>query len=442
MSSIPVLVREVQALRARLSGGACGADAGQLIELVAALEELKSAACAAQAEAAAAFDGIRREERAIAGVPESRQGRGIAHEIALARKESPFRGRTLLGLGKALVAEMPHTLARLRDGTLSEHRAQILVQETACLTREDRSLVDRELCSDPSTLTGVGNRTLTARAKRLGAELDPAALARRARKAEADRHVSIRPAPDTMGYLSVLLPVGQAVAAYAALRRAAEGARAAGDPRSLGQLMSDLALARLTGVPDSGNPEQSPAVPVGVNLCLSTATLAGGHAPASLTAPGVGEVTLPAEVARLLLSRALSTGVGAWFRRLFYNPQGTLVAMSSRRRVFPTGMADFLAQRGLGICANPYCDAPVRHADHIRSVVEGGATTTVNGQGLCEACNHAKQAAGWRQRAIQPRGHRLTVETTTPTGHRYRSRAPAPPGWHEPFPLEIHFLTA
>jgi hypothetical protein len=47
----------------------------------------------------------------------------------------------------------------------------------------------------------------------------------------------------------------------------------------------------------------------------------------------------------------------------------------------------------------------------------------VNGQGLCEACNHAKQAMG---RTARPRpGPRHTIETTTPTGHRYTSTAPA-----------------
>ncbi len=46
-----------------------------------------------------------------------------------------------------------------------------------------------------------------------------------------------------------------------------------------------------------------------------------------------------------------------------------------------------------------------------------------NAQGLCESYHHAKQAAGWHSR-IQP-GRRHELETSTPTGHTYRSRAPA-----------------
>jgi 5-methylcytosine-specific restriction endonuclease McrA len=74
----------------------------------------------------------------------------------------------------------------------------------------------------------------------------------------------------------------------------------------------------------------------------------------------------------------------------------------------------------------------VRHADHIRPVDDGGATSAANGQGLCVACNHAKQAPGWRQQVVSSPRERPEVETVTPTGRRYTATAPAPPGWREP----------
>ncbi|MFC7596992.1 hypothetical protein ACFQU3_16875, partial [Terrabacter sp. GCM10028922] len=73
------------------------------------------------------------------------------------------------------------------------------------------------------------------------------------------------------------------------------------------------------------------------------------------------------------------------------------------------------------------------------------------GQGLCVRCNHTKQLPGWIARTLAPPnaapitppiaapldppgrsrdpgprhpGLRHTVETTTPTGHRYTSTAP------------------
>lgn len=75
----------------------------------------------------------------------------------------------------------------------------------------------------------------------------------------------------------------------------------------------------------------------------------------------------------------------------------------------------------------PWCGAPLRQLDHIRPHREGGETGAANGQGLCEVCNQAKEAPDWTARTLdQPGPH--TVETTTPTGHTYRSTAPPLPG--------------
>ncbi|MBM0123296.1 HNH endonuclease [Pimelobacter simplex] len=425
-------VDEIRSYADRVLAARNVGSSADLVEVITALEELKSAVSAVQAEATVELDAQRRAEQARAGIPARRQGRGVAAEVALARRESPHRGQSLLGLAKVLVAEMPHTLARLRDGSLNEFRATLLARETGCLSAEHRAFVDEELCADPRALDGVGTRELIGRVRRMAAELDPEAVARRARRAESDRNVTVRPAPDTMAYLTGLMPVAQAVAVYATLRKAAASARAAGDPRSLGQLMSDLLLAKVTGLPDTGNREQAPAVPLTINLTMSDETLAGGHAPAVLSGEGVQGEVIPAEVARHLAGRAFEARAAMWFRRLYRNRLGRLVAMTSRQRFFPEALSELLALRGLGICATPYCDAPVRHDDHVVPADEGGATSVINGQGLCEACNHAKQAQGWRQRVVSNPRERTEVETITPTGHRYTATAPAPPGWREP----------
>lgn len=427
------LTSKVAAVRDQLSEaaiapGAAGSSA-ELIDLIAALEDLKTVACGVQAEATVTFDARRRSEQAAAGVSGRLQGRGVANEIALARKESPHRGQVLLGMAKILVSEMPHALARMRDGSLSEFRATILARETACLQVEDRLSVDRELCADPRALDGVGTRELAGRVRRMVAELDPGAVARRARKAESERGVTVRPAPDTMGYLTALVPVAQAVAVYAALLEEADRLRAAGDPRSKSQVMADLLVTRCTGVPDTGTEDHAPAVPVCVNITMPDTALAGGHAPAEVSAGGVAPDVIPAEIARLLAARAMDAGLGNWFRGLYRNQFGKLVAMTSRQRRFPEGLAQFLAFQGGGICATPWCDAPIRHSDHIQPVDEGGETSADNGQGLCEACNHAKQAPRWQQNPIQRGQGRPRIETTTPTGHRYRTPKTAPPGW-------------
>ena len=84
--------------------------------------------------------------------------------------------------------------------------------------------------------------------------------------------------------------------------------------------------------------------------------------------------------------------------------------MDSRARHFRDGLARLIRLRDR-TCRTPWCDAPIRHGDHSERVSDQGPTSAINGQGLCEACNYAKDAPGWHAR---PRpGPRHTVETTT-----------------------------
>ncbi|MCU1555217.1 MAG: endonuclease [Arthrobacter sp.] len=367
--------------------------AAGLIDRLRELEDRKSALSAEQARIAVAFDLSQRRVQRAAGVPDTELGTGVGAQIALARRESPARGGRLLGLAKALVTEMPHTLAALETGQLSEWRATLLVQETACLPAADRAAVDEELAADTGTFTGAGNRAIVAAARTAAYRRDPRSVTQRAAHAAADRHVSLRPAPDTMTYLTALLPVAQGVAAYAALSRHADTARAGGDPRSRGQLMADALVESTTGTAGgiSG---------IEIQLVLTDRTLFQSDSePARL--PGYG--IIPAGRARELIkgggtpeddgsrdngNRELQT----WLRRLYTAPStGELVAMDSRARLFPPGLRRFLQTRD-DTCRTPYCDAPIRHMDHILPWAGGGPTTAANGAGLCEACNHTKES--------------------------------------------------
>ena len=99
--------------------------------------------------------------------------------------------------------------------------------------------------------------------------------------------------------------------------------------------------------------------------------------------------------------------------------------MDARSRAFPASLGLFIDLRDRS-CRTPWCDAPIRHRDHVVPDHAGGPTSAGNGQGLCEACNQAKEAPGFTARASDDG---RTVVTTLPTGHQVRSRAPAlPPG--------------
>jgi hypothetical protein len=77
-----------------------------------------------------------------------------------------LKGNRHLGFAKALVHEMPHTLAALEAGVLTEWRATLIVRESACLDVEDRRALDAELCADPAGLDGMGDARVAARPKR------------------------------------------------------------------------------------------------------------------------------------------------------------------------------------------------------------------------------------------------------------------------------------
>ena len=393
-----------------------GADEAALAERIAALERVKAAAAAGQARAAADLDRKRRANEAAAGIPAEKRGRGVASEIALARRDSPHRGGRHLGFARALVHEMPHTLAALECGALSEWRATLIVRESACLDVDHRRVLDIEMCADISKLDGLGDARITAAAKQIAYRLDPQAVVDRAAQAPNDRTVTIRPAPDTMTYVTALLPVAQGVGVYAALKREADSTF---DDRCRGQVMADTLVERVTGRP-AEQPE-----PIAVNLVLSDESLFGGDNGAALI-EGYGPI--PASVARGLVGDAVrDERAKTTLRRLYRRPgSGALVAMEARSRCFPAGLAKFIALRDQ-TCRTPYCDAPIRHHDHARPYHRGGPTSAANGLGMCERCNYAKESPGWRVTARSENGTH-TAEFVTPTGAHYQSTAPPLPG--------------
>jgi hypothetical protein len=389
-----------------------GADEAQLITRLTELESAKAAAAAGQARVAAELDRLRRCAEAAAGVPAAKRGRGLAGEVALARRASPNQGGRHLGFARALVHEMPHTLAALECGALTEWRATLIVRESACLSVEDRRTLDNEMCRDVRALDGLGDARIEAEAKKISYRLDARAVVDSATKAVGERTVTIRPAPDTMTYVTALLPVAQGVAVYAALTRSADTTF---DDRSRGQVMADTLVERVTG-----RPADQP-IPISVNMAISDETLlAGDTEHAHLQGYG----PIPAEIARRMVHDAASV---ATIRRLYTHPRtGALVAMESRSRCFPKGLAAFIDLRDQ-TCRTPYCDAPIRHHDHAYPHHKGGPTSAVNGLGECARCNYDKESTGWYVSTHQSNGMH-TAAFTTPTGVTYHSTAPPLPG--------------
>jgi hypothetical protein len=338
------------------------------IDRIRLLENIKGAICAAQAREAVALKRSVIAAEAEQGVPARKRGRGVAAQVALARRESPHRGDRMMGLAQALVEELPHTMAALTTGQISEWRATLVCRETACLSVEHRREVDRRIAE---RLPAMSDREVAATTRRAGYHLDP---------------------------------------------------------RSRGQVMADTLVTRTTGQ------NQADQTPIELQLVMTDNTLLGhDHTPAEI--PGYGPI--PSSVARSLLAD-LDPDTNLWLRRLYTNPRtGELIAMESKRRLFPQPMRRYVQTRDQ-YCRTPWCGAPIRHTDHITPHRLGGPTNASNAQGLCERCNQVKETTGWHARP-GPRGE---VVTTTPTGHRYTSTPPPllEPGQLPRARLDIEFI--
>jgi hypothetical protein len=287
----------------------------------------------------------------------------------------------------------------------------------------------------------MSDRRVEGQARTLAARLDAAAVVERRRRAESERCVTIRPAPDQMVYLTALLPLAQGVAAYASLRQAAQSGVGTGQATGLGQAMADTLVHCLTT--GSGTAAGKPVVPVAINLVMSDRALLDPAGPGNQDSDEDAELEgygpIPAGLARELIADCLDAGSRVWLRRLFADPlTGRLTGMDADRRLFPKQLADFIGLRDR-FCRNPWCNARIRHRDHIDPAADGGTTSAENGQGLCEQCNHAKQALDWRTRVIDDPFGTHTVEITTPTGHTYRSTAPPAPGTGLEIRLDLSF---
>ena len=496
------------------------------IDALRALEELKCAAEGLQAQVTADLAEARRVKDETAGVPPERRGRGLGHQIGLARRESPWRATRHLHLATIAAKELPHAYAALRAGKITEHHLTVLAPETTCLTREHREHIDQLVAGDLDALERHTPKTLAAQAAKLAAHLDPEAVVTRRRIAESERHTTLRPAPDTMTRLSAALPVRDGIAVHVTLEQAAVHAQRLGDPRTKGQLMADTLVARLTGHPaqhtgksglDTGlvprpgsTTDATPSVvePASAASGVETTTADGKRTTPSVVEPtspasGVettttGKRTTPSVVEPASAASGVettTTGKGTtpsvvepasaasgvetttapdsdtaggvvvnlvitdtqlfgtsdasegtahldrygpidadlarqivkdsdrvWLRRLYADPDsGQLVAMDSKRRCFPDGLKTLIRLRDQ-TCRTPCCGAPIRHTDHITDYAHAGATAYLNDQGLCQACNHAKQDNWWARPG--PHG---TIEITTSTRHVYRSHPPDPP---------------
>src|SRR5215211_1068313 len=389
---------------------------GERIDRIARLEKLKAAAAGLQAAESVRFAQSQVAQQIAADVHPKVIGRGIADQLALACKVSPTEGSRRLATARALWFDLPVTFQLLTRGRISEYVASLVVSETRHLDAQTRRHVDHTIVA--AGIDRMGPRRAAACARTYAYAADPHGYLQRGRTERRHRRVGLRPAPDTMAVLSGYLPVEQGVACLAALRRHADTVKADGDPRSRDQIMADTLVERVTGQAAAAD------VNIELHLLMPLDALLDPHDATPAEIAGYGPI--PAGTALDLLR---SSRGRRWWRRLFPAPAGgPIIGSDGFRRRFNDSLGSLIRLRDR-TCRDPYCDAPIRHLDHIHRHADGGPSTLANGRGLCPRGNYVREMPGWTATVTNDgrHSHPHTLTITTPTGHTYTSSAPQPP---------------
>ena len=301
------------------------------------------------------------------------------------------------------LSRLPRVQELFAAGQISEPVVRAVVNESVCLAEDDSVILDGEIAPQLPGLTPVRARQLTARAV---IRIDADAARERAEKNRADQRVSMFPDTDGIAILQVRGPAEQIVAAHTALDDWARALRADGDGRTVGQIMTQTLVERVTGQ------RYADDLGVEVQLVMDAPTLMGeGGEPVDLV--GYGPIS-PA-VADDIIAMAPDPTI----RRLLVDQvDGTLLVREPRRRHFDPTTAGHIRARDRR-CRQPGCDLKIRHNDHIHAHIDGGVSTTDNGQGLCVRSHTLKHLPGWM---VTSKG-KATI-WRTPTGHTYISHPP------------------
>ena len=432
-------VRVLQIVQDLLRGQLAAGSEAACIDQIRLLEDIKSAAAAAQVVATEEFRHRRDQAEADAGIKLEQRARGIGSEIGLARRVSPQQGSAAVRTAHTLTTDMPNALEALCDGRLSEYTVGLVVKETSHLDPAGKTAIDQHMAPRYGK---TGSRRLAGEVRALAQQADPVAYLKAHALAKSARAVSIRPAPSGMAYLTALLPLGQAFACKKALHEAATSMAFSEETVQAGptQLEADLLVQRLTGQ------AHAEAVNIEVQLVMTDETLLGtttttmpsgaSAAPdmpvidntgrqaedifTSAWMPAYGPI--PAALARDMLDPVHDHGNPArvFLRRVLTDPvTGEITKIDTRKREFTGALRRALVLRDQQ-CRTPWCNAPIAHLDHAHPYAKGGRTSAGNGTGLCARCNYTKENPGWHHTPTNT----STRNITTPTGHTYQSQAP------------------
>lgn len=337
--------------------------------------------------------------------------RALVAEVACALGMSEHAARGLLADAEVLASKATATLDALCSGIISYAHARKLADAVADLAAPAAAEVEQAVLHRAAEVTPARFGALARAARE---RLHPVPAEVRHAAAALQANVWVDEGRDGMSWLTAHLPTAVAHAAYDRITRTAVRAKAAADPRGVGQLRAAALTALVldvrepavdptaaTGgdgpVPDLEPPDPVPPDPLTalvrsvrptVHVTVPAATLAGAGEQAALID---GTVPIDAETARHLTARAPT------LRRILTDPvSGAMLTVDRRSYVVPAELRAFLTARDV-TCRFPGCRVPAVRCDvdHTIAWADGGTTDADNLAHLCRAHHTIKHESRW-----------------------------------------------
>ena len=233
----------------------------------------------------AAADGAASPQRAAAQMPEAWDEFAV-DELSCALGESRAAAEELLDLAHSLAARLPGTMAALRDGILSQAKADIIARATSVLDADEAAAAENMVLDRAGRLTRPGLRAAIARAVM---EVAPGkAKKRREEEAKKTRVERWMEGSGNAGLAGRELPTAQVLAADQRITAWAKELRAAGLDGDMDVLRAKAYLDILLGMdsrPAQPAAEPPAGEPAGERVGLPAAgPVPGGPVPAGFAA--------------------------------------------------------------------------------------------------------------------------------------------------------------
>ncbi len=338
----------------------------------------------------------------------------VVDEISMALVRSVRSARRLRDDALDLTSE-PAVWAALYRGDLDAARATTLARALLLVPRHDEEGRARpEFADEHSRILSEGlayapshtPAQLDRRLRQLLAQLDPAASARRRRRAMAERGVWLAHCGDGTAELSARLASEDAERVYAAIRALAmatarEGDGADHERRPFDLAMADALVDLVLPVDGQG---RGASVGASVNVTIPVTSLAGLSEDPACT-PGLG--VIPADVAR-----RLAAGDARWRAVVTHRQTGAVLDVG-RWTYRPTAALDRLVRLRDGTCRFPGCAVPATECDLDHLVpFPTGPTSQENLHALCRRHHRLKHEGTWTVRTRPDGG----LQWTSPQG--------------------------